>query len=84
MTDVADLTRATVVEELERLELDWGDQEDAVALVDLLLQAFTPAGAYIWLAFYWEPLDGTPVAMLEQGRAREVFREARRIVEERS
>lgn len=84
MTDVADLTRATVVEELESLGLDWGDQDDAVALVDVLLAVFTPAGAYIWLAFYWEPLDGTPVVLLEQGRAREVFREARRIVGERS
>ena len=80
----SDLTRQDVVEDLLKLDLDWGDEEDAVRLVDVLLEVLTPAGAYIWLAFWDRELDGIPLAKIAEGRSRDVFRAARVLVARRS
>lgn len=75
------LTRDEVVARLERLDLDWGDQDDAESLVDLLLERFTPTEAASWMLWSQTELDGrTPLYLISSGRSREVFKMARRMV----
>lgn len=71
-----ELARDDVVVELAMLDLEWGDLEDAEALVDLLLRTCTPGGAMIWLCFWDQDLGGVPLELLERGRGREVFQSA--------
>lgn len=78
-----DLSRQQVLDRLAELELEWGDEDDAGTLVDLLLEVFSPMMAWTWLCFWWAPLGGLPLEVLEQGRGRDVFIEARRLVRER-
>lgn len=73
-------TRGDVLELLERQDLDWGDEEDAEALLDLLLGRFSPAEVGSFLMFYNYELRGTPLDLLSQGRSRQVFIHARRMV----
>lgn len=77
----ATLTREQVIDELGKLELDWGDEEDAVELVDLLLHRYTATEAITWLYWHNEQLGGSPLSLLERGKSREVFVEARGLVE---
>jgi hypothetical protein len=79
VNQLAGVTRETLIEALGKLELDWGDEEDAVELVALLLQTYKPEGVYTWLFFHNNRLGATPLYLLEMGRAREVFIEARRL-----
>lgn len=79
-----DLSRQQVVEAIGRLELEWGDEEDASALVDLLLEAHTTVGAMSWLCFWSDSLGGVPLELVAKGRSRDVFREVRGMVEARS
>lgn len=74
------ITREYLIGTLEGMGLDWGDEEDAVALVDVLLETYSPDGVYIWLFFHNSTLGGTPLHLLELGRQREVLLEARRLV----
>jgi hypothetical protein len=67
-------------EALGHLSLDWDVEEDADVLLDLLLKAYSPTTAWIWLTFFNSELDGIPLAMLERGQSRAVFKEARRLL----
>jgi hypothetical protein len=80
MRDDAPITREDIREALGHLSLEWGVEEDADVLIDLLLEAYTLEGAWTWLSFHNRHLGGTPLVLLEQGSARAVFREARRLV----
>lgn len=75
------LSREQIIDELAQLELDWGDEEDAELLVDLLLRRYRPFEVLTWLLFLCDELGGTPIELLTEGRGREVFREARQLVE---
>lgn len=68
-----DLTREQIVAELHKLDLDWGDEEDAESLLSILSERFTPTQAWTWLM--WGQL-----ALLREGRSREVFARAREMV----
>lgn len=73
-------TRETLLKEVSRCGLDWGDEDDAAELVDVLLETFTPLEAQTWLFMHDPELDGIPMAELEVGRGRAVRLRARRIV----
>jgi len=73
-------SRRSILDALSRLDLEWGVDEDAEDLADLLLRVYTPAEAMSWMFFHDPDLDGTPVALLQQGRSRDVFQAARRMV----
>lgn len=73
-------TRQSILGYLAHLDLDWGDGEDAEHLVDLLSEAFDPVQIVSWISFHNTRLGTTPLFLLEQGRSREVFIEARRLV----
>lgn len=75
----AEITRESLIAILEDFDLDWGDEEDAVELVDMLLKTYKAEGVYTWLFFHNSILHATPLYMLEMGKAREVFVEARRL-----
>lgn len=72
--------RDDMVEMLDLMGLEWGDEETAVELVDLLLQRFNGTGAWCWMLFRCHALDGTPLDLIQQGKSREVFRYARQMV----
>lgn len=74
------ISREGLIRQLEVLELDWGDEEDAIALVDILVPAFDPQQVFTLLFFHCPWLDATPVHAIEKGRAREVFQMARGMV----
>lgn len=76
------VTREAIEQTLVDLALDWDAEEDASSLLDILLESYDLEGAYTWLLFYNRILGGTPLVMLEEGRHREVFAEARRLVGE--
>ena len=76
-----EITRQEIRELLDDLDLGWGVDEDADVLIDILLESYDLHGAYIWLLFYDDELDGVPIALLENGRTRQVFRRARRLAE---
>jgi hypothetical protein len=65
-----------MIVELDNLNLDWGDEEDAKALVELLLQKHTIIGAWTWLMWPDDELYSTPLILLQQGKSRDVFRRA--------
>jgi hypothetical protein len=75
-----ELTRQDVALTLERLDLDWGDEDDAKCLLDLLLERYTPTQAMTWLCWRSEELGETPLSALSKGAARDVFRVARGMV----
>jgi hypothetical protein len=76
-----ELTRDQVVGVLARLELDWGDEEDADSLLSILLARFSPTEAVTWILWPNHDLDErSPLDLLVEGRAREVFVLARREV----
>lgn len=75
------VTRQRIREILNDL-VEWGDAEDADMLLDVLLERTDLDGAYTWLFFHNQRLGGTPLHMMESGRSREVFVEARRLVAE--
>jgi hypothetical protein len=76
-----ELTRDQVVAELASMDLDWGDEEDATSLVDLLSERFTVTEAWTWIVWIEVGLGGrSPLAMLRDGRSREVFALARVVV----
>jgi hypothetical protein len=81
---ISRVTRADVIKELSRLGLEWGDEEDAETLVDVLLEVYTPGLAMTWLFFWDVDLHGIPLDLLQDGRTREVFRAARREVDARA
>jgi hypothetical protein len=74
------VSKETLIQELEHMDLDWGDEEDAKDLVALLLERYTVTLAWTWLAWHNERLGGMPIVLLQEGRGREVFAEARRVV----
>lgn len=69
-------------EEMEHVlaDCDWGVDEDAAILIDILLQTFTLESVATWIFFYNTELHAVPLFLLEQGHYRDVFREARRLV----
>jgi hypothetical protein len=73
------MTREEIRERLDDL-VEWGDAENANDLIDLLLERFDLEGIYTWLFFHSTQLGGTPLHLLEEGRSRPVFQEARRLV----
>jgi len=77
MTLTDQVTRESLIAELRSLDLDWGDEEDLIILVDDLLKRFTPLGAWTWLAFWDEDLGGIPIVLVRDGRARDVIVRAR-------
>lgn len=80
MRDDNPITRADIREALGHLSLEWGDEEDADLLIDLLMESYTLEGAWTWLSFFNLNLNGVPLVLLEQGKAPIVFQEARRLV----
>lgn len=74
-----EITKAQLVDELAKLELDWGDEEDLVALVDSLLLVHSPLMAWSWLCWYHNELGGVPIVLIKTGRVRDVCAAARRI-----
>lgn len=76
------LSRERIEEILNNLALDWGVDEDASALLDILLESYSLDGAYTWLFFHNRNLGGTPLMLLEIGKHRLVFTEARALVAE--
>lgn len=74
-------TRESLITMINKLELEWGDEEEAHDLVDLLLQTYTPLEAATWIMFRCEDLLATPIYLIERGKTREVFQYARRMVE---
>lgn len=73
-------TREKLIAALGHLELDEFDEEDATHLVDVLLEAFTPLEVQVWICFPDVELDGTPLAMIEEGQGRQVMVRARKLV----
>lgn len=71
------MTRDELVEEIRQARLEWGDEEDAIDLADVLLTRYSPFEAFTWLGFYDAELDGTPLALLGEGKSRDVFQRAR-------
>lgn len=79
----ADLDRDGVVEALHQMDLEWADEEDATALVDLLLRRLSPLDVITWIVWPNRGLDDAPpLSLLKDGRSREVFKAAREMVEE--
>lgn len=78
-----DITREQIMSRLLELDLDWGDEEDAGELVDLLLSVFTPLLAWTWLCFWCDELCGSPLSALMAGQGRLVFAEACSIMRDR-
>ena len=74
------MTREELIRQLQAADLDWGDEEDAVVLVDLMLEVYTEWETYTFLFFHCSWLGATPLFALEQGRARDVFSVARSMV----
>lgn len=74
------LSREQIEESLNELSLDWDADEDARLLIDLLLESYTLEGAWTWLSFHNRNLGGTPLMLLESGRHKDVFAEARALV----
>jgi hypothetical protein len=63
--------------------LPWGVDEDADMLIDLLREGdYSYKDIATWLFFpdYLGDLEGTPLVLLEEGRSRDVFKEARKMV----
>lgn len=79
---MADITRSCVLHQLNALKLDWGDEEDAIELVDLLCKAFSPQQVLTLIFFHCSSLGTTPLLAVEQGRVRDVFKFARALVED--
>lgn len=75
------IDREFIVEALTLMRLEWGDEAEAIDLVDLLLQQFNPFSAWAWLLFHCNDLGGTPLAMIQEGRSREVVVYARTMVD---
>lgn len=73
-------TRESLMKDISRAGLEWGDEEDAAGLVDVLLEGFTPLQAQTWLFLHDSELGGTPLIILEEGRYRDVVRRARFLV----
>lgn len=76
--------RDDLIHQISMVGLDDFDLDDARSLADVLLEAHTPAEAMSWLCFHDTELDGVPLALLEDGRGREVLCRARSIVAEAS
>lgn len=74
-----DISRERIKQIIET-NVEWADAEDANDLIDLLLESYDLDGVYTWLFFHNANLGATPLFLLEMGRSREVFREARRLV----
>lgn len=72
--------RDELVAQIHQVGLDDFDMDDARDLVDVLLEAFTPAQVMSWLCFHDVGLDGVPLALVERGRHRDVLRYARGMV----
>lgn len=73
-------TRASLMEDVARAGLTWGDEEDATHLVDVLLEGYTPLQAQTWLFLHDQELGGTPLVVLEEGGGRRVLQRARSLV----
>lgn len=79
---MAGMSRDEVVEQVQYLNLDWGDEEDSVGIVDLLCKAFSPQDVFTLLFFHCAALGATPMHAVEQGRARDVIVFCRSLVAE--
>lgn len=75
-----DITRPEIEKVLANLDLEWGVDEDAASLLDILSEAFTLQQAYSWIFFHNCHLGGVALHMLELGQHRPVFAEARKLV----
>lgn len=71
------ISRQQIEEILTNLDLDWGVDEDASILIDILLEAFTLKEAATWLFFFDITLGETPLLLMINGGTRAVFVEAR-------
>lgn len=80
MTLGVELDRDDLVERLALMSLDWGDEEEAIDLVDVLLRRFSVKDAWCWILFRCPDLDGTPLDLIQQGRSRDVLLYARGMV----
>lgn len=63
------------------MQLDWGEEEEMIDLVDLLLTYFTPLSAWSWMLFPCAGLGDTPIYLIQEGRGRKVVRYARKMIE---
>jgi hypothetical protein len=77
-------TRNQLADFIRRGVPDEFDQEDALALVDVLSEAMTPILIMTWVAWLDDELGGVPLELIKEGRGRQVMRRARRLVAERS
>jgi hypothetical protein len=74
-------SRAQLISGIKMLELDWGDEEDAEQLADLLLQSYGSVEAWSWMMWPCAALPGarSPLAALRDGMSRDVFVAARQL-----
>lgn len=73
-------TKQDLIDGLERLDLDWGDEDDAKSLVEVILERYSPLDAWTWMAWIHPDLGVSPLEALRSGRSREVFMLARGMV----
>lgn len=74
------ISRDDIIEVLAKMDLEWGVDEDAEMLIDVLLGRYEILEAYTWVFFYNPDFGTSPLTMLEMGRSREVFQAARGLV----